>query len=795
MEFVSLLNGKDDVLSAYSYCKRGTDIPYNPDKIREQAELSSYNYESGNLFSGKTVLWNGEILLDMAIDIKLSLEKKYFIDTIYLKTTEGSSFSSIEVFERGSSELKKIGYYIMKKNEEIPLINIPVGFFASNLIIRVNGNYSDFGIDNLKIDAVSDLENVIYPPVENFNSQRGIFDLISSEIFAKDEIAFFGAHYLSECLLNRFNISKCVSKTQGNIEFINDNRTDDGFDIEVTPERCNLVAGTKLGFTYLVNVLISLFEKNGLKCVCIEDKPFMDLRGIHLALPERKNIPFFKKFIKELVVPMRYNTVFLQFSGAMQYDAFPDISKKWEEACKDYENGAKLRPAHYEFVGHNALSKEEVKDLCSYIKSFGIELVPEVQIWGHTQYITSVFPELSEVENCTVSDSLYDADARLKTDSAHCMCPSHKDYYSVVFKIIDEVIEVSKPNRFVHVGHDEIYDVAVCPKCKQIGAAKLFIQEVSTLNDYIKSKGLKLMMWADMLQEEKYETSLSIDIVPKDIILFDFTWYFHPEKDIEDKLLNKGFEVVLGNMYSSHFPRYETRSRKKGIVGAEVSTWVYCDEKSLSYEGKMFELIYSANMLWNKAYNSNLRLSYTEIIKPILWEMRKNLGDVSYSSSHSIDFTKTSYDSKINKKYSECSLENDIFEIDLNCDTKYISLLWATDKNAPRVMWEEPFSIGEITIELNDGSFVREDINYALNIFASSSCYGTPIPSFLFRHEGYIGTYYTKPHCLKTENGDDYTIGEHFIKIPAEKEVVKLKINHKKNTDAKIMLYGINYHK
>ena len=56
MEFVSLLNGKDDVLSAYSYCKRGTDIPYNPDKIREQAELSSYNYESGNLFSGKTVL-------------------------------------------------------------------------------------------------------------------------------------------------------------------------------------------------------------------------------------------------------------------------------------------------------------------------------------------------------------------------------------------------------------------------------------------------------------------------------------------------------------------------------------------------------------------------------------------------------------------------------------------------------------------------------------------------------------------------------------------------------------------
>ncbi len=791
MKFISFKTDSDDI--TYSYRHRGLEASYFPDLETEDKNLLSYNSQSGRLFAGKPVAWKGEVLLDMAVDICVFLKKKTFVDTIYINQLEDSAFSSIEVFDKTNDKFTKVAE--VKYFDNAQNISIPLGVKASSLVIRVNGSYRNFGIKSFDISGVSDIEDAIYPIPCECIFRKSNFDFDGAKIYTPSPEAEFGGKYLSELIKEKCGTELLLSQTEGKIEFKKDCRTDDGFDIDITEQKCTVVSGTKLGFLYASNVLLKLSDGKSLKCVHIEDKPFMNLRGVHLALPERKNILFFKKLIKDLILPMRYNTVFLEFAGAMQYDAFPEISKKWVDSCLEYKNGSPLRPAHYEFLGHDSLTKDEVRDLCNYIKSFGFELIPEIQSWGHTQYITAAFPELGETEDDqSETDNLYNADARLKTGSAHCMCPSHKDYYDITFKIIDEVLEVSKPQNYVHMGHDEIYDVAMCDRCKEKGAAKLYAEEVTALNNYIKQKGYKMMLWADMLQEDCYETRFAIDNVPKDIIFLDFTWYFHPEKDIEDNLLNSGFNVIFGNIYSSHFPRYETRSRKKGIIGAEVSTWVYCDEKTLSYEGKMYELVYSANMLWNSQYNSKLRLSYSEIVKPLVWEMRKNFGDISYNSSNSIDFNKTHFDANINKNYAECSLNNETFETDLNCNAKYISLLWATDKNAPRVMWKDPFSIGKITVEFDDGEIMEEDINYALNIYTSASRYATPIPSFLYRHEGYIGTYYTKPYCYKAEDGSDYTLRQHFIKIPNGKTAKKIMVTHYKNTDSRIMIYDINYH-
>lgn len=789
MNFISF---KNDNNLTYSYHQRGLEAPYFPDLEGEKEKLLLYNSSNGNLFKGEHVAWKGEVLLNMAVDICVSFGSEIFVDTIYINQIEDSAFSLAEVFDKTSDEVRKIGEF--KYSDNVQSFLIPIGVKSSSLIIRINGSYRNFGIKSLDITGVSDIDDAIYPTPAKCDLSDGSFSLNNAKIRFDTEEAKYGAEYFSLKLKEKQNVDINFSQKEGKITFVKTSAFDDGFEINITEDECIVISGTKLGFLYASDVLLKLSDGKAFKCVHIEDKPFMDFRGVHLALPERKNISFFKKLIKELIIPMRYNAVFLQFSGAMQYESFPEISKNWEKSCHEYEKGNVLRPAHYEFVGHDSLTKDEVRDLCNYIKAFGLELIPEIQSWGHTQYITSVFPELSEEENTENVGDIYNADARLKTGSAHCMCPSHKDYYNITFKIIDEVLEVSKPQHYVHMGHDEIYDIGICNKCKEKGAARLYTEEVTALNNYIKKKGYTMMLWADMLQEEKFKTRLAIDKVPEDIIFLDFTWYFHPEKDIEDKLIKHGFDVVFGNMYSSHFPRWETRSRKNNIMGAEVSTWVYCDEKTLSYEGKMYELIYSANMLWNSQYNSKLRLSYSEIIKPLIWEIRKKLGNISYNSSSSIDFKKTLYDANINKNYAECSLNNETFEVSLNCNAKYISLLWASDKNAPRVMWEEPFSMGEVILELSDGTFVKEDISYALNIFTSSSRYGTPIPSYLFRHEGYIGTYYTKPHCLKTKNGDDYTLDQHFIKIPEGKKIKKIKLNHKKNTDAKIMIYDINYH-
>ena len=89
---------------------------------------------------------------------------------------------------------------------------------------------------------------------------------------------------------------------------------------------------------------------------------------------------------------------------------------------------------------------------------------------------------------------------------------------------MDEVIEVFKPERYVHMGHDEVYEIDVCPICKHKDPAKLFADDVNKLHAYLKSRGLKMMIWSDMIQPvTKYRTPAAIDMIPKDGVSYEIT--------------------------------------------------------------------------------------------------------------------------------------------------------------------------------------------------------------------------------------------------------------------------------
>ena len=48
-------------------------------------------------------------------------------------------------------------------------------------------------------------------------------------------------------------------------------------------------------------------------------------------------------------------------------------------------------------AGGELLEKDEVRDFVEYVKDFGIEVIPEIQSWGHVQYITYAYPEIAEL--------------------------------------------------------------------------------------------------------------------------------------------------------------------------------------------------------------------------------------------------------------------------------------------------------------------------------------------------------------------------------------------------------------
>ena len=43
----------------------------------------------------------------------------------------------------------------------------------------------------------------------------------------------------------------------------------------------------------------------------------------------------------------------------------------------------------------------------------------------------------------------------------------------IIFDLIDEIVEVVKPARYVHMGHDEVYVIGVCERCRNRSPADL----------------------------------------------------------------------------------------------------------------------------------------------------------------------------------------------------------------------------------------------------------------------------------------------------------------------------------
>ena len=785
----------------YTYYKRGTTEPYHPNSTGEGYNLPWFDRKNGKLFKGECVTYASyPMMMDGGFDLAIDLRARYFVDHITLKLVGGSDTAGIDVLDESGRLVCRASAEKTGTGREFDLT---LGVFAKKLTLRFHSAYSHIGIAAIEVYAVADLDTTVYPIPRKASYPKGKLPFSAIDgIVAEATDAAPAAAYLSERLADELALTVPVGA--GCIRLAAAERTDDGFTLSVSEGGVLITAGTRRAFFYAAAALVQLATEGGFRFAEIDDTPMMEMRGAHLALPMRENIPFLYRLVRELLVPMRYNMVIIQLSGAMEYKCFPEINEAWLTACRKYEAGEWPMPAHYGSVGHDILTHEEVRGICDYIRSFGLEVVPEIQSFSHSQYITSAFPHLAEVPS-TVNDRTADIDQKLADVPSSAfyprdLCPRHPEYYDYIFKIIDEVCELIRPERYVHMGHDEVYEIGSCPRCAG-HAAEVYVEEVTRLHDYLKEKGLLMMIWSDMLHEgEPYMVPAARGLLPRDILMLDFTWYFEIPVDIEDRLLPEGYRVMIGNMYSSHYPRYETRAKKPGMIGAQVSTWAACSEGSYAYRGKMYDFVYTATMMWDPTYDSTYRLAYGELVNRLLVGMRRRIGLLP--KAEATHTCKTGGKAKnvprellfhspartalrLTPKFAEATVK-------VGRTAELLEILHATDRAAKRPIWEEAITIGDYVLVYADGSEHTVPIRYSENILTYRHRYGTPIPSIYYRHYGYVGTYLSFPIEGKDAEGRDYTLLRFPIRNPhPEREISRIVCRHRGNTDAEILIFDV----
>ncbi len=691
----------------------------------------------GNPFLGEVLRVSWRDITPSGLTIRFTLDKTLWLDSFVLQFAGNGAPTAVTLRDADGRVLDE---YHGETGMPITEKQIPLRLCgqAETLVLQIETHLADICLTEIELwGAVETDEPVVWPTPKAAAYGDKRYPLSAYHTVGADcEAGKAALPVLQEKLAEQTGISTVVA-AEGKIRLCEDREVPEGgYRLTVGAENIFLHAADLRGFVQGAEVLCKLVRAGEVPACQLNDAPFCPFRGVHLYLPAPDQMDFAKRLIKYLLSPMGYNVIIMEVAGAMRFHSRPAINDAFLEANRKAAAGEWPPFPHGDVGGRRIVEQEDVRDLVAYARRFGIEVVPEVQSLSHVQFMTQAHPEIGERPWETPVTEVTDerlADVPPDQFYAHCYCPSNPKSYEILFDLMDEIIDVFQPKEYVHIGHDEVYQIGVCPVCRQRDPAELLVEDIMRIYDHLKAKGLTPMMWSDMLQPiSGYKTPPARHSLPKDIVMLDFIWYFHFGKDIEENLLPEGYPVAVGNLYSSHFPRYESRIRH--MIGGEVSAWVSTDEDCLGREGKLYDMLYTAEMLWSEAYVEKARFAYDRVIGDLLPCLRECIRGQTMPSLH---------------HHREILLDG---TGEAGC---YDSLVieYAALRQRHREPWIPCENIGAYTVTYADGTTETIPVTYGGSIGYRYRLAHAPLLHHLFRHNGYITAWETDDLLSRDDSG------------------------------------------
>lgn len=762
----------------YSYTRVGGKVPFEPE-----------------IGEGGEIVFNWTRLYNAGVEIHAELGKEYYVGSVTLPLLPKAKICGIKIYADG----RLVGVYSAGTGKTSGgRITVDAGIFASRLTIEIETSIYEVSFTEPEISVLLDDGAPLMWPVPK-SASFGDGEVKISKISGEGKDAEFAAKFLSEVLTERFGDALYDCGVEAKLVISNESKYEnERYTVSVTKDCITLTAGKRITLLYAVYALISLGKDGCFRLAEVDTYPSKEWRGYHMGLPKPENLEFTRRFFRDILLPLGYNTIFVQIIGSMEFERHPEITEAWR---RELALNPKF-PHYYMGCEGETISKKEVAALMDYAHELGFEIIPEVQSLGHVQWMTIAHPEIAEVvsEDKTVDDTRNE-DERPVIKYHHCYCPSNEKSYELLFDVMDEIIEVTRPQRFVHIGHDEVYYMGLCDKCKDTPHDVLFAKDVNRIYNHLKELGYRTMMWADMIQPvTKYQTPAAIKLLPRDIVMLDFIWYFHLDKDIEENLYPEGYEVMIGNLYSSHFPRYRKRIASEKLHGGEVSSWCEVNEYRMGKKGKFWDLTYTAEMLWNPYdYNDNMRRVFNRVISKYLQPVQRDLIHGKYSprgykyTSYTIKGgDKTGIPKELLTEYPTASFADSAC-VEINGLHERLLIEHTALRREMRIPWQELILSGEYTVKYSDGAEEIIRAEYAGGVQHYGRCYGDPLPESIHRHTGYVGTWFSDPIFEgKTECGGELLITALVWENPhPEKKIHTVSYRSAENDISKVILAGI----
>ncbi len=335
-----------------------------------------------------------------------------------------------------------------------------------------------------------------------------------------------------------YHVISVSSSTAPTIKLQLNSQTDiklgaEGYNLSITPSRIIIKANQAAGLFYGVQTLVQLFPReieNKIQvsnvswiapAVEITDYPKLGWRGLMFDVARHF---FTKDEVKQYIdvmVRYKFNLLHLHLTDdegwRIEIKGLPKLTEVGAWNVKRIgEFGEFIPPTADEPRDYGGFyTQEDIKELVKYAKDRFVDILPEIDVPGHSLAAIASYPELSctpEAVNYKVRsgekimDWSFGDTPRALLDNT--LCPANERVYSFIDTVVSQVAKLF-PFEYIHLGGDEA-PINYWQNNDQVKALMLRegMKDIKEVQGYftrrvekiVESKGKKFMGWDEILE-------------------------------------------------------------------------------------------------------------------------------------------------------------------------------------------------------------------------------------------------------------------------------------------------------
>ena len=377
-------------------------------------------------------------------------------------------------------------------------------------------------------------------------------------------------------------------------------------------------------------------------------------------------------------------------------------------------------------------TQEQIREIVAYAKERYIEIIPEIDLPGHTSAVLAAYPQLG------CEDKEYKVANRWGV-IRDVLCAGNPASLDLFKDIMDEVCDLF-PGKYIHLGGDECVKDRwkACPKCqKKIRELGLkdgsryskedylqswFMGEVAS---FVQSKGKRVIGWDEILEGVPMDDSVIMSWrgteggitaarMGHDVVMTPTSdMYFDQSQTLASQLeeIPVGGFINVMKVYSYEpLPASLTPEQQKHILGCQANVWCeYMPEERIRQYQMLPRLAALSEVQWTMPERKN----YKDFLKR-LPKMLSIYDHYGYNYAKHIFDVACSYSVNVEKGSLEVSLST------LGNDPIYYTLDGTSPQTKKAMLYEDtPIVISspsELKVSvLRNGKFTKEETLFKLD--------------------------------------------------------------------------------